>query len=284
MHARPADPPRIASLVPSVTELLFDLGLGPWIVARTGFCIHPRPAVAAVPKVGGTKDVKLDALRALAPTHVIVNVDENEWPTVQALRSFVPEVIVTHPCAPEDNLALYEQMVQAFGHLPGVRARAGTLSMRLRDALVAVDRAGPWAERRVLYVIWREPWMTVARDTYISRLLAMVNWQTWPAVTGGPQGAARYPVFDWDEARGAGVDTVLLSSEPYRFGGGHRDEVAQRLPGARVLLVDGEMLSWYGSRAVAGLAYLKALAQTGEPGSNNAVSPRGPWGAGPCLQ
>lgn len=257
------DPPRIASLVPSVTELLFDLGLGPWIVARTGFCVHPREAVAAVPKVGGTKDVKLEALRALAPTHVVVNVDENEWPTVQALHEFVPEVIVTHPCAPEDNLALYGQMAQAFGALPGVHERAQALAARLREGLAALEGAGPWPLRRVLYCIWREPWMTVARDTYISRLLACVNWQTWPEVTGGARGAARYPVFDWDEARRAGVDTVLLSSEPYRFGGRHREEVAQALPGARVLLVDGEMLSWYGSRAVAGLAYLKALAQTG---------------------
>ncbi|MFN3297216.1 helical backbone metal receptor [Caldimonas sp.] len=261
------DSPRIASLVPSVTELLFDLGLGPWIVARTGFCIHPREAVAAVPKVGGTKDVKLEALRALAPTHVVVNVDENEWPTVQALHEFVPEVIVTHPCAPEDNLTLYEQMAQAFGALPGVHERAQALATRLREGLAALEGAGPWPLQRVLYCIWREPWMTVARDTYISRLLACVNWQTWPEVTGGARGAARYPVFDWDEARRAGVDTVLLSSEPYRFGGRHREEVAQALPGARVLLVDGEMLSWYGSRAVAGLAYLKALAQTGEPAS-----------------
>jgi len=254
------DAPRIASLVPSVTELLFALGLGPWVVARTGFCIHPREAVAAVPKVGGTKDVKLEALRALAPTHVVVNVDENEWPTVQALREFVPEVIVTHPCAPEDNLALYEQMSQAFGHLPGVRERAEGLSGRLRDALVSLDSSGPWPERRVLYVIWREPWMTVARDTYISRLLARVHWQTWPEVAGGSHGAARYPVFEWSEARDAGVDLVLLSSEPYRFSGRHREEVRARLAGVRVLLVDGEMLSWYGSRAVEGLEYLRALA------------------------
>jgi ABC-type Fe3+-hydroxamate transport system substrate-binding protein len=213
-----------------------------------------------VPKVGGTKDVKLEALRALAPTHVVVNVDENEWPTVQALRAFVPEVIVTHPCAPEDNLALYEQMAQAFGHLPGIRERAESLSGRLREALQSLDSAGPWPERRVLYVIWREPWMTVARDTYISRLLARVGWQTWPEVAGGTQGAARYPVFDWSQAQAAGVDLVLLSSEPYRFVERHCNEVARHLPGVQILRVDGEMLSWYGSRAIEGMAYLEALA------------------------
>lgn len=252
--------PRIASLVPSLTELLFDLGLGPWMVARTGFCIHPREAVRAVPKVGGTKDVKLEALRALAPTHVVVNVDENEWPTVQALREFVPEVIVTHPCAPQDNLALYDQMVQAFGHLPGVHERAAALAQRLREGLAALERDGPWPACRVLYCIWRAPWMTVARDTYISRLLACVNWQTWPDVTGGPRGAARYPVFEWGEAARSGVDLVLLSSEPYRFQADHIKEVGAHMGSARCLLVDGEMLSWYGSRAIEGLAYLHRLA------------------------
>ncbi|MCX7658943.1 helical backbone metal receptor [Caldimonas sp.] len=266
MPAPPLDPPRIASLVPSITELLFALGLAPWIVARTGFCIHPRHAVAAVPKVGGTKDVKLDALRKLAPTHVIVNVDENEWPTVQALREFVPEVIVTHPCAPQDNLALYGQMVQAFGRLPGVRARAEALSERLRQGLGALQRAGPWPPRRVLYVIWREPWMTVARDTYISRLLATVNWQTWPDVHGGPSGAARYPVFDWAQVRHAGLDAVLLASEPYRFGARHVEEVRRHLPDVPVQLVDGELLSWYGSRAIDGLSYVLALARPTAPG------------------
>ena len=90
--------PRIASLVPSITELLVDLGLAPWIVARTGFCIHPREVVRTIPKVGGTKYVQLEKLERLAPTHVVVNVDENTRETVEALRRFVPEVVVTHPC------------------------------------------------------------------------------------------------------------------------------------------------------------------------------------------
>ena len=105
---------RIVSLVPSLTELLFALGLGAQVVGRTGFCIHPRTAVRTVPKVGGTKDVDLDRLRALAPTHVIVNVDENTRACEQALRAFVPHVIVTHPNAPEDNRALYALLGGVF--------------------------------------------------------------------------------------------------------------------------------------------------------------------------
>ncbi|MBS1216709.1 MAG: periplasmic binding protein, partial [Proteobacteria bacterium] len=86
---------RIVSLVPSITELVVDLGLGRELVGRTGFCVHPRDAVRRIPKVGGTKDVDLDKLRALAPTHVVVNVDENRKETADALREFVPHVIVT---------------------------------------------------------------------------------------------------------------------------------------------------------------------------------------------
>lgn len=132
--------PRIASLVPSLTELVCALGLREALVARTGFCIHPGD-LAEVPKVGGTKDVHLERLRALRPTHVLVNVDENRLETVQALRTFVPEVIVTHPCAPEDNLALYAQFAQAFGEQPGVQAAADELS-RVLQAELEVTPAG----------------------------------------------------------------------------------------------------------------------------------------------
>src|SRR6478735_1578312 len=97
MTAHDAAEVRIASLVPSLTELVFALGLGPRLVTRTGFCIHPAGGVAAIPKVGGTKDVNLAKLRRLRPSHVLVNVDENRLETVQALREFVPHIVVTHP-------------------------------------------------------------------------------------------------------------------------------------------------------------------------------------------
>lgn len=256
---------RIASLVPSITELLFDLGLADRIVARTGFCIHPEPAVRAVAKVGGTKDVKLDRLRALAPTHVIVNIDENRRETVDEIRSFVPHVIVTHPCRPEDNFALYALLGGIFGR----QGEAARLAADLRAALDAL-RARAWPGRRVLYAIWQDPWMTVSRDTYISQMLALVNWATWPEAApqacvdgdcGRPNAAGeRYPTFRWGDALVRDLDAVLLSTEPYRFTEDHADALERQI-GKPVLLVDGEMLSWYGSRAVAGARYLKALAE-----------------------
>lgn len=256
-------PPRIASLVPSLTELLVALGLAPHLVARTGFCVHPAPVVAGIPKVGGTKDVHLARLRALAPTHVLVNVDENRLDTVAALREFVPHVIVTHPCAPLDNLALYRQMAEVFGELPGVAERAEALADDLQSAWAALASQA-WAAEPVLYLIWRQPWMTVARDTYLSRMLAAVGWQTWPEQDGGPTGAARYPVLHGREPGLQAVTQVLLSSEPYAFGPAHVAEAGALCPRARVHLVDGELLSWYGPRAAEGLRYLQRLRQAAD--------------------
>ena len=264
LHAPANGEVRIASLVPSVTELLFDLGLGDRMVARTGFCIHPEPAVRAVAKVGGTKDVKLDRLRALAPTHVVVNIDENRKETVDQIRTFVPHVIVTHPCAPEDNFALYRLLGGIFGRTEQTEA----LCSGLRAALDEIG-ARQWPPRRVLYAIWQDPWMTVSRDTYISRMLALVNWRTWPDDT--PEACVdgdcvrpnapgeRYPTFRWSDALVRELDCVLLSSEPYRFTEDHADALERQI-GKPVLCVNGEMLSWYGSRAVAGVRYLAGLA------------------------
>ncbi|WP_457418729.1 helical backbone metal receptor [Roseateles sp. P5_E7] len=257
--------PRIASLVPSATETLVALGLGPCLVARTGFCIHPAEAVRDVPKVGGTKDVNLPKLRRLAPTHVVVNVDENRRETAEAILQgfgeFVPEVIVTHPSRPEDNLALFEQLRAAFAGQPGVNERAAALSAEFSAAL-ARCREQAWPGENVLYLIWREPWMTVARDTYISTLLAEARWRSWPDVPGGEHGAGRYPALTGDEAWLRHIDRVLLSSEPYRFGPAHVAEAQALCPQARVQLVDGELLSWWGARGAAGLDYLRGLSDS----------------------
>ena len=257
---------RIASLVPSLTELVVELGLGGSLVARTGFCVHPAAALVGVAKVGGTKDVNLGKLQRLSPSHVLVNVDENRRETVEAIQAWPspPGVIVTHPLDPEDNLALVDRLIEAFGNHPGVAERGALLHAELRRELAATRPEGR-PGRRVLYLIWREPWMTVARDTYVSRMLARIGWLTWPEVNGGPVGAARYPALRGDEPWLAEIDQVLLSSEPYRFGASHLDLAGALCPNAGVRLVDGELLSWYGPRAVAGLRYLRALAADDAP-------------------
>ena len=246
-----------------MTELLADLGLGEYLVGRTGFCIHPMEVVHNVPKVGGTKDVNLKKMRKLLPTHVIVNVDENTLPVVQALREFVPHVIVTHPQTPQDNIVLIDQLLEQFAMNFEARCAMDMPARELKHQINSGLRelqALPKQRERVLYLIWRDPWMTVARDTYISRMLDLIGWQSWPDVAGGQTGAARYPKLSGDEPWLQGVQRVLLSSEPYRFEASHLAEVKAWLPRAQVQLVDGEMLSWYGSRSVKGLAYLAELA------------------------
>jgi len=252
---------RIVSLVPSLTELLCDLGLGPAIVGRTGYCIHPADQVEHIPKVGGTKSVNVEKIRKLAPTHLIVDIDENEKPTVEALETFVPHVVVTHPQKPRDNLGLY----RLFGHVFACEREADRLSARFEAAWSALEQAreaGRWPARRVLYLIWKDPWMTVTRDTYIAAMLAVVGWEqvdVRDALDPEAKASPRYPAIDLARAASE-ADVVLLSSEPYSFT--EEDVKSLSSIAARVRLVDGEMLSWYGSRAISGLAYLGELART----------------------
>ena len=252
-HAAAGANARIACLVPSITELLCDLGMVPQLVARTGFCIHPKSLVEAIPKVGGTKDVDIDKLRMLAPTHVIVNIDENEKPTVEAIAAFVPHVVVTHPNAPLDNLALYRLLGGIFGRSEAAEQLCTALEAALGAALGA---CATLPRERVLYLIWKDPWMTVAPETYIARTLAVVGWETVPAAAG-----VRYPAVELS-AVAAGADRVLLSSEPYMFREPHLHQNRAQLPGKAVSLIDGEWTSLYGCRAISGLRELAHLRET----------------------
>jgi ABC-type Fe3+-hydroxamate transport system substrate-binding protein len=251
LHA-PARDPRIVSLVPSITELLCDLGLAGALAGRTGFCVHPRDTVRAIPKVGGTKDVDIERVRALAPTHVILNIDENRKEDAQALAEFVPTLVVTHPLAPRDNLALYRLIGGIFRR----EREAGDLCERFEAEYEAVDAgARALSPEPALYLIWKKPWMTVSRDTYASRMLELVKWETVPV-----DSSERYPKISLDDPAFGEARTVLLSSEPYRFGESHIAEVRACFPRARkIALIDGEMTAWYGSRAIRALGYLLQL-------------------------
>ena len=246
-HA-PAPDARIVCLVPSITELLCDLGLAGKLVGRTGFCIHPRDVVASIPKVGGTKDVNIEKIRKLAPTHVVVNIDENEKPTVEKLAEFVPHVVVTHPNTPRDNVPLARLM----GGIFGAEEAAARWCAEFEAEYAALHASSQGPARTVLYCIWQDPWMTVSKDTYIANMLAELGWRV-PDL-----GADRYPRFTWSQDLVDGLDAVLLSTEPYRFTEEHADALEKQL-GIPVFLVDGEMMSWYGSRALAGLRYLRTL-------------------------
>ncbi len=244
---------RVVSLVPSLTELMFDLGLGTHVVGRTHYCVHPADKLSAVPSLGGTKKIKLERLAEVGATHVLVNVDETPKELADEIAANGYEVIVTHPNAPEDNPGLY----RLIGGLFGASAVAAEMCQRFDDALADLKTAaasGP--SRRVLYLIWKEPWMTISRDTYIARTLALVNWHTV-----GDDPAVRYPEVNLAAAL-AETDLVLLPSEPFEFSDEDRAEFQTAHPGLEVRLIDGEMTSWYGSRAIEGLDYLRKFAGT----------------------
>lgn len=251
-HDVATGPARIVCLVPSITELLFELDLGAQLVGRTGFCIHPKDKVRKVSKVGGTKTIDLARIKRLQPTHLIVNIDENPRALVQEIARFVPHVIVTHPRGPRDNLALYRLIGGIFGR----EAQAGALCERFERAYAeCVTQTAGWPRENVLYLIWKSPWMTVCADTYVSRMLATVGWDTV-----APESNARYPTVDLTPAVLSGVKFVLLSSEPYAFRERHCVEILESLAAGsrtRVALIDGAMTSWYGSRGIEGLRYLR---------------------------
>jgi len=250
-HAPMKGPARIVSLVPSLTELLFALDLQAQVVGRTAFCIEPEGQVDAIPVVGGTKTSHMDKLAALAPSHVLVNIDETPKDLAEQIGALGAEVVVTHPNAPADNIPLF----QLIGGLFQRQAQAAALVTALQDEL---RRTGSWPERKVLYLIWKRPWMTVSQDTYIANMLALFGMRT---LCHDP--ARRYPEISIDAALLAQADLVLFSSEPFPFAAKHReafksDYAITSQP--QLLSIDGKMVSWYGSRAIEGLRYLRQFA------------------------
>ena len=254
----PCPNPRIVSLVPSLTELLFALELGDAVVGRTSFCIHPAGEVSKVPRIGGTKTPRIDKIAALAPTHVLVNVDENRREDVDALVELAIEPIVTHPLTVEDNMSLFRLLGAIFER----EHQAQRLCADFRAARKRLSELQlSTAPRRVLYLIWFDPWMTVSNNTYIGSMLSLLNW-----TCVGHDPKIRYPTIDLVDIIDSKPDLIMLSSEPFPFKPKHREGLQRAFLEAGIAAppivdVDGEMMSWYGSRAIAALGYLRQLGQ-----------------------
>jgi ABC-type Fe3+-hydroxamate transport system substrate-binding protein len=252
----PAGPEaRIACFVPSITELVIDLGLADRLVARTQYCIHPAEVVKDIPAIGGTKKVSLPKLKKLNPTHAILNIDENTREMDAALCEFVPDVIVTHPNAPDEVPALVRLIGGIFGRAQEAEAMCAAFESALGTLLA--DAANLPA-KRVCYFCWKDPWMTVSRDTYIARSLALINWQTM-----GHRDDTRYPEMTVDDALLSETDLFLFSTEPYAFTNADAAAFAAEhgLAPERCLVIDGEYTSWYGSRATPAMRYLGDFAR-----------------------
>ena len=240
-------PNRIISLVPSQTELLCDLGLADRLAGITKFCVHPREVFTSKTRVGGTKSVKTDLVRRLEPDLIIANKEENVREQVEELRRYYP--VWTSDI---NHLEDAYDMMTAIGELTGTKPEAVQIINTVKAGFAQLA-ANPVAPRRAAYLVWQNPFMTIGGDTFISDMLQRCGW------TNVFAGRLRYPEITPEELQAAQCDLLLLSSEPFPFKEKHVKEWEQRLPGTKVLLADGEMFSWYGSRLLLAPEYFRQL-------------------------
>lgn len=252
---------RLVSLCPSLTELLFDLGLGSSVVGRTKFCVHPEGAVDAVEKVGGTKNPRLERIIELRPDLVLLNEEENRREDADALSAAGISCHISLPRDPAETAGMVRSIGAAVQRVPEAEVIARDIEHRA--ARVGKDAIGK-PQVSFAYLIWRDPLMTVNADTFVSSLLALPGGRN---VFGDM--ADRYPTIDVDHLEATDPDLVLLSSEPFPFVDRHAQELARStgLPLERFVFVDGELLSWHGSRTPAGIDYGETLIDAARQGS-----------------
>ncbi|WP_130733597.1 ABC transporter substrate-binding protein [Flavobacterium sp. J27] len=244
-------PKRIISLVPSQTELLYDLGLEDYLLGITKFCIHPLHLKATKTIVGGTKKIKGDKIKALNPDIIICNKEENTKEIVEELSTICP-VWVTDILTIEDNL----QMIHDFGILFDKRTEARKWIDKTRFAWqnfkkYIVDKP----VKKAAYFIWANPYMVAGNNTFINELL---NLNHFTNIYENKE--SRYPEVELKKIRLEGdPDYVFLSSEPFPFKDEHAFEIGRATHHAKTVFVDGEMFSWYGSRLVKAFDYFKIL-------------------------
>ena len=231
-------PRRIVSLVPSQTELLFSLGLGDRVVGITKFCIHPDDWFRSKKRVGGTKDVSFNKVKALNPDLIIGNKEENEKSNIEELSSIAP-IWMSDIFNLDDSL----EMIQKIGKLVDSSDHARLLIENIKKefSLLQNTVSAKFKENRptVLYLIWRKPFISAGKNTFINDMLNKCGFANF-------MNEERYPEINMNSQKSP--DYVFLSSEPYPFKENHIKEIQLIYPKAKVLLVDGEMFSWYGSR------------------------------------
>ena len=242
---RLTDPPaRIISLVPSQTELLYDLGLDQEVVGITRFCVHPKSWFQSKTKVGGTKDFQLEKIDALSPVLIIGNKEENDRERITALKEKYP-VWMSDVVTLEDAL----NMIQSVGAIVQKEVQARTIIQQIRDGF---KRLRLKSSARLLYLIWKDPWMGAGKNTFINSMLEHLG-------LANVLQEARYPVLTDQAIRDLSPEVILLSSEPFPFREKHLNELRQLLPHAKILLVDGKLFSWYGSRLIKAPEYFNSL-------------------------
>lgn len=224
---------RIISLVPSLTELLIDLGLKQQLVGRTRFCVHPREEVSDIPVIGGTKNPRLHKIKALRPDYILSNKEENRKEDIRTLQEEF-HVRITDIATVEDALLTIHELGKEL-------EIAQKTEQLIQKITVALSQRPDEPPLRVAYFIWKDPWMTVGRDTYIHSVLEHWNLEN---VFGD---LTRYPKVTLYDLAERDPELILLSSEPFPFKEKHLAEFEEAFPNTRTLLAEGEWFSWYGS-------------------------------------
>lgn len=241
-------PGRVVSLVPSITETLFDTGAGPSVAGITDFCIFPPEARQRATPVGGTKNPQLQIIRSLEPDVVYMNFEENIRWHAEELGQWTT-VVVTEPRTVDD----VAQLIQFIGRVHQVEPRAETLV-----AALAAERRGRRADFTFACPIWKDPWMWCGGDTYASHLIEEIGGRNVFA------GEKRYPKAPLDEVRARRPEIIFLPDEPWAFTGSDAAECRQVF-GTRVIgPFPGHLVTWHGTRTILGLQFLRSLFSSDE--------------------
>jgi ABC-type Fe3+-hydroxamate transport system substrate-binding protein len=238
-------PRRIVSLVPSQTELLYTLGLNTAVTGITKFCIHPEGWLQSKTIIGGTKNFHFEVIDQLNPDLIIGNKEENYKEGIEKLQEKYPvwiSDIVTLP----DAFA----MIKSIGELTGTYEKANALCDSIQQQFYNIKQTTP---RKVLYLIWRQPWMAAGSNTFIHTIIEKIGLKNCL------ENSHRYPELADSDIQSLAPEYIFLSSEPYPFKDRHKAELEALCPAAKVVLVDGEMFSWYGSRLLEAPAYFNTL-------------------------
>ena len=235
---------KIVSLVPSITEALFDLGLTEnEVIGRTKFCIHPQDKIKNVTVIGGTKNINIDKIKALQPDLILDNKEENVKDQVEALMTDF-KVTVTNIETIEDNYYLLKNLGKLFGK----EERAQLFNLKIYEILNQAKLETPV---KAAYLIWKNPYMTIGSDTFIHRILSEIGFENIF------KDKTRYPQITHEDL--AEADVIMLSSEPFPFKEKHIEELQVFYPDKKIMIVDGEAFSWYGTHIAKCESYFKEL-------------------------
>ncbi len=252
-------PKRIISLVPSQTELLYDIGLRDEVVGITKFCIHPEEWFRSKTRIGGTKKYDFEKIKQLQPDLIIGNKEENEEQQIEELSKHY-KVWMSDIYNLKDALS----MIVSIGALVGKNESATNLKLQIeylfnQFSAASSEIKNPKSEiKKVAYFIWQNPYMVAGRNTFIDDMLARCGFNN----VFGHQTFSRYPEVTDEQIKAAQPDVIFLSSEPFPFKEKHIQEFKILCPKAKVVIVDGELFSWYGSRLLQSPAYFNELIQS----------------------